>query len=178
MRLTPSWLRPSSNTPPDECSEGSEPPPGPDIPIYHNLQGPHAVGATEVDAFVPDDDDELRVVLEDVQLPATVDELTDQLIAPAQPPLDTWAGVHERLHQERLPALEAAGEIEFDETQGVVERSMTDRNEGPALSPAVFGTVSLVVLFALLTLISVSLMTALTVTVVTTTIVWFVPSVV
>ncbi len=87
------------------------------------------------------------------------------------------AGVHERLHQDRLPALAEAGEIEFDETQGVVERSMTQMDEeGTTLSAAVFGTISLVLLFALLTLVSVSLLTALTVTVVTTTVVWFVPS--
>ncbi|WP_245835327.1 hypothetical protein [Natronolimnobius baerhuensis] len=147
------------------------------MPIYRNLQGTSTAGGGDVDAFLPDSDGELCDTLEEMQLPATVDEITDELITPAQPPLDTWAGVHERLHQDRLPALAEAGEIEFDETQGVVERSMTQMDEeGTTLSAAVFGTISLVLLFALLTLVSVSLLTALTVTVVTTTVVWFVPS--
>ncbi|MEY7850997.1 hypothetical protein AB7C87_17555 [Natrarchaeobius sp. A-rgal3] len=147
--------------------------------IYHDPRDP--VDETDTgarsDEFVPETDAALRSALEDVQLPATVDEVTDQLIEPAQPPIDTWADVHEQLHRTRLPSLDDAGHIEFDEFRGIVERTDPRADEGRPFSPAVVGTVSVVVLLVLLALISVSIVTAFTVTVITTTVViWLVPS--
>lgn len=176
MRLTPSWLRFSSDTPPDECSDTDETLAGPQVPIYYESNTESSAKDSDVDEFVPQTDAALRSVLEEMQLPATVDEVTDQLIEPAQPPLETWATVHERLHRTRLPALDDAGEIEFDDAQGIVERSEPRAEDGSLISPVVLGAVSGIVLLAVLALVSVSMITALTVSLVTTVIVWIVPS--
>ena len=180
MRLTPSWLRSSSDTPPDECSEDGETPSEPRMTIYHDPgddSSANEAGADgRADAFIPETDDALLSVLEDMQLPVTVDEVTDRLIEPARPPIKTWAAVHERLHRTRLPALDDADEIEFDDAQGIVDRSEPRSDDGGLLSPAAYGTVLIIVLLAALTAVSVSLVTALTVTLVATTVAWFAPN--
>lgn len=182
MRLTPSWLHPSSDTSAGECSEDGETSSGPQVTIYHE---PNANSATKridadnrADEFLPDTDAALLAVLEEMQLPVTVDEITDRLIEPAQPSIDTWAAVHERLHQTRLPALDEADEIEFDDAQGIVDRPEPRADAGGLVSPAVFGAVSIIVLLTLLALVSLSVVTALTITVLTTTVVvWFGPGI-
>ncbi|ELY44542.1 hypothetical protein [Natronorubrum sulfidifaciens] len=71
--------------------------------------------------FIPESDAALVGVLDEMGTPTTVDEVTDQLIRPAQPSIDTWATVHEKLHQDRLPELDTSGYIEFDRSQGMIE---------------------------------------------------------
>ena len=180
MRLTPSWLRSSSDTPPEECSEDGEAPSEPQVTIYHDPGEESSTGETgddgRADAFIPETDAALLSVLEEMQLPVTVDEIADRLIEPARPPIATWAAVHERLHRTRLPALDDADEIEFDDAQGIVDRSEPRSDDWGPFSASVYGAFSIVVLLAVLAVISVSVMTALTVTVVATTIVWLVPS--
>ncbi|MFA9415101.1 hypothetical protein [Natrinema sp. HArc-T2] len=90
--------------------------------------------------------------------PVTVDEVADELIEPARPPIETWAIVHERLHQERLPALDATGAIEFDETQGLIERSTGRANEERVISPSVLVALSFGLLCVVIALISVSVL--------------------
>lgn len=60
-----------------------------------------------------------------VRTPATVDEITDQLHdrrAPSDPlaGLESWDRTHQRLHEVDLPALSAAGLLEFDRDRGIV----------------------------------------------------------
>ncbi|MDQ2051487.1 hypothetical protein RBH26_13465 [Natronolimnohabitans sp. A-GB9] len=116
MRLTPFWLcstsADSTGDSPDDTESG--------VTIYHTETSDFSSdGAAE---FVPESNSELVAILDEMETPATVDEVADQLINPARPPVETWATVHERLHQHRLPELDATGHIEFDEEQGLVER--------------------------------------------------------
>ncbi|WP_238705291.1 hypothetical protein [Natrinema pallidum] len=113
---------------------------------------------TRVAAFVPDSDDALVDILDEMRTPATVDEVTDELIEPANPPIETWALVHERLHRDRLPALDASGAIEFDETQGLIERPTARTGEERRVSPAMLATISIGLLLVFLTLVSVSVL--------------------
>lgn len=60
-----------------------------------------------------------------VATPATVDEITDQLHARRAPSdplagLESWDRTHQRLHEVDLPALSAAGLLEFDRERGIV----------------------------------------------------------
>lgn len=60
-----------------------------------------------------------------VRTPATVDEVTDEVHdrrAPSDPVagLESWDRTHQRLHEVDLPALSAAGLIEFDRDRGIV----------------------------------------------------------
>lgn len=168
MRLTPSWFRTSSDTPPEECSDDSEARSRPEVPISFDPGDDFAAGGPDpddqVDEFLPDTDAALLTVIEDLQLPVTVDEIADRLIEPAQPPIDTWAAVHERLHRTRLPALDAAGEIEFDDAQGIVERSASQTDEAGPFSQAGLGTISAIVLLVVFLLVSVSMVTVLMMT--------------
>ncbi|WP_222919701.1 hypothetical protein [Natrinema sp. SYSU A 869] len=113
---------------------------------------------TRVEGFLPESNDALVDVLNEMNTPVTVDEVTDALVEPAYPPIETWATIHERLHQERLPALDASGAIEFDETQGLIERSATHTSEGRLFSPAVLATISIGLLLVFITLVSVSVL--------------------
>ncbi|SFC19392.1 hypothetical protein SAMN05444422_105216 [Halobiforma haloterrestris] len=168
MRLTPSWLRSSSDTSRGEC-RGDETSTEPEVAVYHDPKGEFSSEARDAGEFVPDSDEELLAVLEGMQMPATVDEVTDRLVEPAQPPIDTWAAVHERLHRTRLPALDASGDIEFDDAQGIVDRSRSRAAGRNPFSPAVFGTLSIVALFVAIALVWASVLTAVTVLLVTTT---------
>lgn len=116
MRLTPFWLcsmsADSTGDSPDDTESG--------VTIYHTKSSDFpSDGAAE---FVPESNSELVATLDEMETPATVDEVADKLIYPARPPVETWASVHERLHQHRLPELDETGHIEFDEEQGLVER--------------------------------------------------------
>ena len=125
MRLTPPWFRSSSEDPPGEESDG-DPDTSNGVTIYHSppsdLPEESSVSHRRAAQFVPNSDTALVVELDEMSTPATVDEVADQLITPANPPVDTWAAVHEQLHQDRLPALDDSGDVVFDETQGIVER--------------------------------------------------------
>ncbi|ELY90051.1 hypothetical protein [Natrinema altunense] len=125
--------------------------PGRDVSVEPDVE-------TRVAAFVPDSDDALVDVLDEMRTPATVDEVTDALIDPAHPPIETWALVHERLSRDRLPALDASGAIEFDETQGLIERPDARPGEERRFSPAVLATISIGLLLVVLTLVSVSVL--------------------
>ncbi|QCW04146.1 hypothetical protein FGF80_13265 [Natrinema pallidum] len=125
--------------------------PGREIPVEPDIE-------TRVAAFVPDSDDALVDILDEMRTPATVDEVTDELIEPANPPIETWALVHERLHRDRLPALDASGAIEFDETQGLIERPTARTGEERRVSPAMLATISIGLLLVFLTLVSVSVL--------------------
>lgn len=168
MRLTPSWLRSSSDTPPEECGEDSEGKSRPEVTVSFDPGDDFGIGSTDpgdqADEFLPDTDAALLTVIEDMQLPVTVDEITDRLIEPAQPPIDTWAAVHERLHRTRLPALDAADEIEFDDAQGIVERSEPQTGGVGPFSQTGLGTISAIVLLAVFLLVSVSMVTVLMMT--------------
>ncbi|PCR92589.1 hypothetical protein [Natrinema ejinorense] len=113
---------------------------------------------TRVERFLPESDDALVDVINEMNTPVTVDEVADALIEPAYTSIETWASIHERLHQERLPALDESGAIEFDETQGLVERSVTHTGGGQRFSPAVLATISIGLLLLFIALVSVSVL--------------------
>lgn len=177
MRLTPSWFRSSSDTPSEQSVEDGGT--GSGVTIYHTSENTifdgDATTGNRVDTFVPDSDASLLAEIDELQSPVTVDEVTDQLIEPARPSIETWAAVHERLHQERLPPLDTAGEIAFDEAQGIVERT-SHSNENNLSTVALLGGISIGAILALIALASMPLLTAVVVTLVTTAFaVWFVP---
>lgn len=126
MRLTPFWCCLTSAGSPGEPPEDAETDTGSGVTIYHPNSEGGSIGGSGADEgatqFVPDSNSELVSVLDEMETPVTVDEVTDQLIHPARPSVETWAAVHERLHQQRLPELDTTGHIEFDEDQGLVER--------------------------------------------------------
>ena len=159
MRLTPSWLRSSSEGDAEERSGGSETTSGFTM-VYSPGRDFSTSAADETRAreFVPESDTALVAVLDEMSTPVTVDEVTDELIEPARPSIETWATVHERLHQDRLPALDAAGAIEFDETQGMIERSTTRTNERQFSSSAVLAAISLGLLCVFIALVSISVL--------------------
>ncbi|OIB56946.1 hypothetical protein [Natrialba sp. SSL1] len=153
------------------------------------------------DAFLPDSDATLCAVLDDLSTPVTVDELVDALISRADPPesvgtasdtasstpppvtddttvpVETWATIHEQLHQHRLPRLDEEGALEFEPTCGTVDRGGSEVVSWLLRSPAVAGMVSIGLLFVLAVLVTASMVTAVTVTVAATTFaVWFLPA--
>ncbi|MFP8953660.1 hypothetical protein ACLI4Z_11900 [Natrialbaceae archaeon A-arb3/5] len=131
--------------------------------------------STAVD-FIPDSDEALLAVLEETDTPATVDSVVDQLIEPSHPPIETWATVHEQLHQERLPELDESRAIEFDPERGIVESVGADTQTGSRLSAPLFGAALVSLLAIVLVAWMTSVLTALTFTfVVVTIIAWFVP---
>ncbi|WP_265110948.1 hypothetical protein [Halosolutus halophilus] len=176
MRLTPSWFRSSSDARSDERTEDDDTTAG--VTIYHTSGSDFSKGGAgdsdRVGEFLPDSDASLLAVLDGMQTPVTVDEVTDELIGPARPSIETWAAVHERLHRERLPALDATGDIEFDEAQGLVERS-AQRTERNLFSLTALGAISIVLLVVLVALVSTTVLTTILVTAVTTVAVWIVP---
>ena len=181
MRLTPSWLRFSSG-PSDEEQSGDD---GTsfEVSIHYTSLADSARPApvdpapeATADDFVPESDPALLAVLEEMNTPATVDSIVDQLLESSQPPIETWAGVHERLHDERLPELDDSGAIEFDPECGTVEltRSATSGDVGLSASVAVFAFVGLFFVFGIAWMTS--MVTALTFTfVVLSLLAWFVP---
>lgn len=178
MRLTPSWFRSSSDTSTEHSGETES---TAEVAIYYtsvaSSTGEGEPDDRRVTEFVPESDAELLALIDEMNTPVTVDEIADQLTEPARPSIETWAGVHERLHQNRLPTLDAAGDIEFDDTQGLVDRPTAYPVEGELRSTAAVGSISIAALFVLIALVSASALTALAVTLITTTFaVWFVPS--
>ncbi|MHC3436837.1 hypothetical protein ACYJ1Y_01780 [Natrialbaceae archaeon A-gly3] len=152
MRLTP-WFRSLSTTVSDEETEDAgHTEEDLEVPIYRPSE---EVSETErrppASEFVPESEADLLSVLEGMNTPVTVDEVADRLIRPARPPVETWADVHERLHEEVLPNLDSSGKVEFDSTEGVVALSDTssvrERNQ-PTVGE--FLTGGLFVLFCLL----------------------------
>ncbi|ADD06830.1 uncharacterized protein Nmag_3280 [Natrialba magadii ATCC 43099] len=150
-------------------------------------------------AFVPESDATLLAVLDDLSTPVTVDELVDQLIGRAGRPhspsereslaspstaspestvsVETWATIHERLHEDRLPKLDADGALEFDPARGTIDHTQSETGDQTMFSPAVLGTVSIGLLFVLAILVTASMYTAVTVTVAATTFaVWLLPA--
>ena len=158
MRLTPSWLRSSSEGAREERSEDPDTAAG--FTMVHDPAIDFATsdGDTRAAAFVPESDAALVSVLDEMNTPVTVDEVTDELVRPARPSIETWATVHERLHQDRLPALDASGTIEFDETQGLIERPATPGSEERLVSPSLLVAISLGLLFVIIALVSVSVL--------------------
>lgn len=159
MRLTPSWFRSSSDAADEERSGDPDTmsgvtmvyAPGSDFSADEG-------GDTRATEFVPESDAALVDVLDEMNTPVTVDEVTDTLVEPAHPPIETWAAIHERLHRDRLPALDASGAIEFDETQGLIERSAAHASEERVFSPAVLAAISIGLLLVFITLVSVSVL--------------------
>lgn len=155
MRLTPSWLRSSS-------ADSTEEQPGdPDTlsgvtMVYAPGSEFSADGAinTRAGEFIPESDAALVAVLDEMNTPVTVDEVTDTLIEPARPPIETWATIHERLHQNRLPALDAKGAIEFDEAQGLIERTTTPSGEDQFFSRAQLAAISVGLVLVLIVFVS------------------------
>ena len=120
MRLTPSWLCATSSGSEDDSDEPeTETVSG--VTIYHDPLSDRSSGESAT-AFIPESDSELVSVIDEMETPVTVDEVADELIHPARPAVETWAAVHERLHEHRLPELDAKGRIEFDADQGLVDR--------------------------------------------------------
>lgn len=164
MRLTPSWLRSSSDG--SGTDESDDPDSDEPVTIYHSSSigissdGAESPHATE---FIPDSNDELLETIEEMETPVTVDELADRLIHPAHPPVETWAAIHEQLHQDRLPELDTADEIAFDEGQGLVDPVTTETNSSAGLGPFRAGSVATYLLLATLVLLSVTLLSAVTV---------------
>ncbi|MFD1563884.1 hypothetical protein ACFR99_10015 [Haloarchaeobius amylolyticus] len=113
---------------------------------------------TRAREFVPESDAALVSVLDEMNTPVTVDEVADELVEPARPTIETWAAVHERLHQDRLPVLDAADTIEFDETQGLIERSTGRTNEDRLISPSVLVALSLGLLCIVIALVLVTIL--------------------
>lgn len=181
MRLTPSWLRSSSGSSdevqPSDDGASSE------VPIHYTSLA-DSTQSTPVDSnpeataddFVPESDATLLAVLEEMNTPATVDSIVDQLLESSEPPIETWAGVHERLYDDRLPDLDESGAIEFDPERGTVDvnRSSASGGAGVPVSIVAFalGGLFFVFFFAWMT----SMVTALTFTfVVISLVAWFVP---
>lgn len=153
MRLTPSWLRSSTDDSPEERPGDAETPS--EVTIYYSPPSDlsETSGTAERAAeFIPESDTALVGVLDEMHTPTTVDEVTDQLVQPARPPIDTWATVHEKLHQDRLPELDTSGYIEFDTEQGVIDCQMSHASTESRLS-AGFQWASLRKLFFMLILL-------------------------
>ncbi len=94
---------------------------------------------------------------------------------PSSVPIETWATIHEHLHQKRLPALNEAGSITFDPERGLVELPETTADE-QSFSPPLLGPVLVGLLFLFVALASASVLTAVTLTVAATTFaVWMFP---
>lgn len=177
MRLTPSWFRSSSNGSSEERPGDADT--TTEVTIYHTSGNGFLKEddneRDRVGELVPDSDARLLAVIDELQTPVTIDEITDQLIRPARPSIETWAGVHERLHRDRLPALDRSGEIDFDEAQGIVERSSPPANEGRLSSLAALSAISIGLVLVGAALVSASVLTAVVVSLITTFTLLFVP---
>ncbi|ADB60027.1 hypothetical protein Htur_1135 [Haloterrigena turkmenica DSM 5511] len=121
MRLTPSWLFATPSEPSEDGPANAEAETVSGVTIYRDPSTDSSTADSAAE-FVPDSNTELLSVLDGMETPVTVDEVTDELIHPARPPVETWAAVHEQLHQYRLPELDATGHVEFDAEQGLVDR--------------------------------------------------------
>lgn len=153
MRLTLSRFRSSSNGISDEETKGTGHTGGlPEVTIYRTSpEQSEMEQRTRASEFVPESEAALLSVLQGMETPVTVDEITDQLVRPARPPVETWADVHERLYEELLPDLDSSGKVEFDSTEGTVElpdTSSEERRDQPAFDEFLTGV--LFVLFCLL----------------------------
>lgn len=180
MRLTPSWIRSSFGSSDDERSgdDGARPA----VTIHYNSPGDAVktapvdpAGGETVAEYGPDSDATLLAVLEEMETPATVDSIVDQLLG-SDATIETFAGVHERLYEDRLPELDDAGVITFDPECGSVDVHQPDASSGlDASMPIVaFACVGILFVFAIAWMTSV--LTALTFTfVVVSLIAWFVP---
>lgn len=122
MRLTPSWLfaTPSDSSESEDGSDDTDAETVSGVTIYREPSTDLSTGSAA--EFVPDSNTELLAVLDEMETPVTVDEVADELIHPARPSVETWASVHERLYQYRLPELDSTGHVEFDAEQGLVDR--------------------------------------------------------
>lgn len=164
MRLTPSWFRGSSE---DGSDDADNPESESTVTIYHtsSLGGvTESAGPRHAAEFVPESDEELLATVDEMETPVTVDELADRLVGPAQPSVETWAAVHERLHQERLPALDDAGDVAFDDGQGLIgpvpgeSDSGSGRFRSSAISTSLLVAALFVVSVAVLSVVIVSFM--------------------
>ncbi len=118
MRLTPFRTHSSTNVDPDESSL--------DVEIYYPSVDRSAEGGSDREASTVESiltsDPTLEAVIEDLETPATVDELVDRLVDPSDwVNIDLWGDVHERLYRVDLPELDAANIVEFDPDSGVVD---------------------------------------------------------
>lgn len=124
MRLTPSWVRSSSEDAAGDGSADSDDNGG--VTIYHTpLDEGMEVGSRvdeQASTYIPDSDIALVAEIDELNTPVTVDEVADQLVGSERPPVETWASIHEQLHEVRLPALADTGNLVFDKSQGLVER--------------------------------------------------------
>lgn len=163
MRLTPSWFRSSSDMSDDECASSSTDEMN-GVTLIHgpneDLSMSDAGDDRQAGEFLPESDSALLAALEDMSTPVTVDEVTDELVEPARPPIETWATIHEQLHQDRLPALDESGAVEFDESQGTVEPSHARSGEELRFSAALLATISIGFLLIFIGLVSVSVVIA------------------
>ncbi|WP_339104326.1 hypothetical protein [Haloterrigena salinisoli] len=123
MRLTPSWLfaTPSDSSESEDGSDDTDAETVSGVTIYRDPSTDLSTSGSAAE-FVPDSNTELLSVLDEMETPVTVDEVADELIHPARPSVETWASVHERLYQYRLPELDTTGHVEFDAEQGLVDR--------------------------------------------------------
>lgn len=159
MRLTPSRFRSSSDVSDDGQSGDSDRTSGVTMVFDPgDLSTSNAEDDERARAFVPESDAALLSVLDEMNTPVTVDEIVDELVEPARPSIETWARVHELLHQERLPALDASGAVEFDEAQGIVERSSPRSSENRHFSTAALTAISIGVLLLFIGFLSVSVL--------------------
>ncbi|GAB7020449.1 hypothetical protein [Halostagnicola bangensis] len=120
--------------------------------LKYSEQGDQDSATTATD-FIPASDLVLLSVLEELTTPVTVDEVVDSLVHPADPSVNTWADVHERLHQERLPALDDAGDIDFDPERGTITALGPDQPNDQLVSRAFVGAVSITLLVVLFVII-------------------------
>ena len=134
MRLTPSWLCATSSESSEDESDDPKTETVSGVTIYHDPLSDRSNGESAAE-FVPEADGELVSVLDEMETPVTVDEVADELIHPARPPVDTWAAVHQRLHEHRLPELDAKGVVEFDPEQGLVDRPTVQLNAATRTEP-------------------------------------------
>lgn len=118
---------------------------------YSDL-GERRTGPTASD-FIPASDPDLYAVLEEMETPTTVDEVVDHLIQPANPSIETWADVHERLYEERLPALDESGSVEFDHVRGTVSVCESEPDDTQLVTRALVGAVSILILVVLFVVI-------------------------
>ena len=167
MRLTPSWLSATSSESSEEDSDGSETETVSGVTIYHDPVSDRSSGESATE-FVPESDSELASRIAEMETPVTVDEIADELIRPARPSVETWASVHERLHEHRLPELHAKGHVEFDAEQGLVDRRTVQLDAATRHETNWFGAVrrlvrlaALVILYASALALSVAAITLL-----------------
>ncbi|MCU4752492.1 hypothetical protein OB919_10910 [Halobacteria archaeon AArc-curdl1] len=176
MRLTPSWLR--SDTSAEEADSGVYDVSG--VTVYqcsgNGFPNSDTQVESRVDAYLPRSDERLLAVLESMETPVTVDEIADQLIEPARPSIDTWAAVHQHLQCETLPALDERGDIDFNQTDGIVESAAADTSRRTLHSFTFLGLVAITLLVPLIAFVSLSTLTAVLVSLVTMLFtLWFVP---